>query len=92
MGSSHHRSSVAMASGVCVWALRELDKGLSVTAGFGVKHRVITLFVPSFPWGGIQGCVVGRDPVLKILHMEIFQGGMEEMLEEKKERTALTVG
>lgn len=81
-----------MASGVSVWALRELDKGLSVTAGFGVKHRVITLFVPSFPWGGIQDCVVGRHPVLKILHMEIFQGGTEEMLEEKKERTALTAG
>lgn len=81
-----------MASGVSVWALRELDKGLSVTAGFGVKHRVIALFVPWFPWGGIQGCVVGRDPALKILHVKILQGATEERPEEKKVRTAQTAG
>lgn len=29
--------------------------------------------------------MVGRDPVLKILHMKIFQGGAQERPKEKKE-------
>lgn len=35
---------------------------------------------------------LGWDPVLKILHMKIFQGGAEERLEGKKGRTAQTAG
>lgn len=33
-----------------------------------------------------------RDPVLKILHTKIFQGGTEERPKEKKDRVPLAAG
>lgn len=73
-----------MASGVSVWALRELHKGLSVTEGFGVKHWVITLFVPWFPW-------VGSSPE-DLTHENIPGRSRRKAWREKKGRTAQTAG
>lgn len=52
---------------------------------------LIFLFPDSLGVG--SRAVVGRDPVLMILHMKILQGGAEEgPKEKKKERTAQTAG
>lgn len=64
----------------------ECDPGLWSEA----TGSLIFLFPDSLGVG--SRAVVGRDPVLMILHMKIFQGGTEERPKEKKERTSQTAG